>query len=179
MRAHTHGGLFSYIVAALVGCVISLTPTAASTCSCAAAGSSCEAAWQADAVFIGRVVSIEASTSGRRSVQLSVTETFRGPHLPQVTLVTGSGGPDCGYPFRTGESYVVYAYRSPTGQLSTSSCSRTQPVTTAADDLGYLRSLGSIKPDDLARVRGRVELWDWARREQRRIPRVTITARRS
>jgi hypothetical protein len=78
-----------------------------------------------------------------------------------------------------GESYVVYAHRSPTGQLSTSICSRTRPVANAADDLTYLRSLAAIRPADLARVAGRVQLWEWPRRADRELqpmPGITVTA---
>jgi hypothetical protein len=115
---------------------------------------------------------------GGRLVQLAVVEAFRAFQLSQVTLVTGYGQVDCGYPFRMGESYVVYAYRSPTGQLSTGICTRTRPVANATDDLTYLRSLVAIRPGDLARVAGRVRLWEWPRRpeELRPMPGITVTA---
>jgi len=116
---------------------------------------------------------------GGRLVQLAVVEAFRGFQLSQVTLVTGYGQADCGYPFRMGESYVVYAHRSPTAQLSTSICSRTRPVANANQDLVYLRSLAAVGPGILARVAGRVQLFEWPRRadgEQRAMPGLTVTA---
>jgi hypothetical protein len=167
-----------HLLATLAVCAIGLAPKSADACSCASPGLPCHAAWQADAVFVGHVVSIESSSMGGRLVQLAVVEAFRGFQLWQVTLVTGYGEGDCGYPFRMGESYVVYAQRSPTGQLSTSICSRTRPVANANDDLTYLRSLATIRPGDLARVAGRVQLWEWPRadHELQAMPGVTVTA---
>jgi hypothetical protein len=91
----------------------------------------CDATWRADAVFVGNVVSIETLTvsagvlRGRR-VDLAVVEAFRGLQLSEVTLHTGYGGADCGYPFAMGESFLVYAYRTPEGHLTTSICTRTR-----------------------------------------------------
>lgn len=78
-----------------------------------------------------------------------------------------------------GESYLVYAHRSSTGQLSTSICTRTRPLAAAAEDLTYLRSLRAIKPGTLALVTGRVELLEWPRPangERRGMPGLTVTA---
>jgi Carboxypeptidase regulatory-like domain len=167
------------LLATVALCTVGLWPEYADACTCAGSGLPCDAAWRADAVFVGHVVSIESSSMGGRLVQLAVVEAFRGFQLSQVTLVTGYGQGDCGYPFRMGESYVVYVQRSPTGQLSTSICTRTQPVVNASDDLTYLRSLAAIRPGDLARVAGRVQLWEWPRRtdrELRPLPGITVTA---
>jgi hypothetical protein len=48
----------------------------------------------------------------------------------------------------------------------------------ATDDLTYLRSLAAIRPGDLARVAGRVQLWEWPRadRELQPMPGITVTA---
>ena len=166
------------LLATLVVCALVLSPKPVDACSCGGPGLPCEAAWRTDAVFVGHVVSIDSSMGGRL-VQMAVIEGFRGFQLSQVTMVTGSGGSDCGYPFRMGESYVVYAHRSPTGQLSTSICSRTRPVANATDDLAYLRSLAAVVPGTLARVAGRVQLWEWpvrTDREPRSLPGLTVTA---
>jgi hypothetical protein len=169
---------FRNLLALLAVCAIGLSPKSADACSCAGPGLSCDAAWRADAVFVGHVVSIESPSTGGRLVRLAVIEAFRGFQLSQVTLVTGYGQGDCGYPFRMGESYVVYAHRSPTDQLSTSICTRTRPVVNATDDLTYLRSLAAIRPGDLARVAGQVQLWDRTDRALRRMPGITVTATR-
>ena len=57
------------------------------------------------------------------------------------------GGGDCGYDFKVGSRYVVYAFDySKTGRLSTSICTRTKPLDEAKEDLDFLRSLGSQTP---------------------------------
>jgi hypothetical protein len=165
------------LLTTLAVCAIGLLPKAADACSCAVPGSACDAAWGAEAVFVGNVVSIESSSVGERRVQLAVVEGFRGFQLSQVTLVTGYGQADCGYPFQIGESYVVYAHRSPQGQLSTNICSRTRLVRNAPEDLTYLRSLASIPPGSLARVAGRVQLWQLGPNPGGPVPNVTVTAR--
>jgi hypothetical protein len=51
-------------------CAIGLIPESAHACRCAVAGSPCGATWQADAAFVGQVVSIESSsTAGGRLVR--------------------------------------------------------------------------------------------------------------
>jgi hypothetical protein len=157
------------LVATLAVCAAALWPASADACSCAGSGSPCDAAWRADVVFVGNVVSIEPSNApadyrfGTRRIELAVVEAFRGLQLTQVTLFSGDGGGDCGYPFKMGESYVVYAYRSPAGHLSTNICTRTQPASTATEDLAYLRSLAAIPPGTSARLAGTVQLLEWPR----------------
>ena len=54
-----------------------------------------------------------------------------------VTFGTGVGGGDCGFSFRAGQTYLVYA----TGRreaLHTSICSRTRPLEEATEDLEAL-----------------------------------------
>src|SRR5262245_60084727 len=94
-----------------------LSPGSARACSCAQAGAACDATWQAEAVFVGEVVSI--STVRGRHAELAVIEPFRGLQLTQVEIEGGYGGADCGYPFELGQSYVVYAHRTPEGHLTT------------------------------------------------------------
>ena len=167
------------LLTTLAVCAIGLIPESADACKCARPGSPCAATWQADAVFVGHVVSIESSSmQGGRVVQLAVVEAFRGFQLSQVTLVTGYGE-SCGYDFRMGESYVVYARRSPEGQLSTSICTRTRPLANGSEDLTYLRSLAAVVPGTRARVAGRVQLWlpHGHPGELKSVPGVTVSAR--
>jgi hypothetical protein len=159
-----------------------LWPASVDACSCATEGLPCGAAWSADAVFVGHVVSIETLTTpgnltSRRHVELAVLEAFRGVQLSQLSLV--AGGTNCDYPFRMGETYVVYAYRSADGQLSTSICARTRPVAEATEDLTYLRSLATLDMGSPARVDGRVQLWEYPAPpggQLKPVPRVAVTA---
>lgn len=56
----------------------------------------------------------------------------------RVVVLTGMGGGDCGFPFRRGKSYLVYAYRTGDGSLDVRICGRTRDLTHAAADLREL-----------------------------------------
>jgi hypothetical protein len=113
----------------------------------------------------------------RTQVDIAVLEAFRGVQQPQVVLV--AEGSNCDYPFRMGETYVVYAYRLADGQLVTSICARTRPVAQANEDLTYLRSLATMDPAGPARVDGQVRLWEYPAPpggQLKPVPRVAVTA---
>jgi hypothetical protein len=82
-----------------------------------------------------------------------VEESFRGAGTPggEMTVYTGSGGGDCGYPFLSGESYLVYAEPlKQDGLLHTGICSATAPAAAEAGAVRELRALRDHKPlDDL------------------------------
>jgi len=109
-----------------------------------------------------------------------VIEPFRGFQLSQVTVETGYGGGDCGYPFEIGQSYLVYAHRTPEGHLTTSICSRTRPAREATEDLAYLRSLADIVPGAPARLTGHVVLNEYPVRpgsQLKTVARIGVVAR--
>jgi hypothetical protein len=124
-------------------------------CSCVPMGPACEMAGQASAVFAGVVVEVPAEIvqpngappplSGDRTYTFEISEPFLGAtgRGKQITVLTGSGGGDCGYRFERGRAYLVYAYTTPDGVLRASICSRTAPAEDAEEDLRYLRSLAT------------------------------------
>lgn len=125
-----------------------LMPAEADACTCLPAGAPCQAYWDVDAVFVGRVESIEPlagrSLFRRRVVTFTVVEPLKGAVTgTRVALRTGYGRGDCGYPFRKGLEYVVYAASGGNGELETSICSRTRPVGRADADLEYARGVRS------------------------------------
>lgn len=131
------------VAAFLLWCMSLSAP--AEACSCVLPPAPCEAAWQAGAVFVGRVDSVTPVPGNRmppaRRVRLTIVEMFTGPAGPQIEIDTGGGGGDCGYRFRQGSEYLVYAFtNSKTGRLQASICSRTRLASAAAEDLAYLRS---------------------------------------
>jgi hypothetical protein len=74
-----------------------------------------------------------------------------------VEIVTGIGGGDCGYPFRAGRTYLVYASRHrvrDANYLSTGICSNTRELDQAGDDLAYLERLWA--DGQQSRIFGRV-----------------------
>jgi len=136
------------IVIGLLATAVVAVPRLADACSCIGKRPACEAFWDPGAVFAGKVVSIEPQVADglnsftNRRVRFEVAEGFRGVDTAEVDVYTGNGGGDCGYAFVVGGSYLVYAYQA-TGstRLTTGICSRTQPLSQAAADLGYMRSL--------------------------------------
>ncbi len=77
----------------------------------------------------------------RRRARLEVLENFLGADAPDFMLYTALDGPACGFDFSEGGTYLIEAYRqagSDTWQVT--SCSRTRPVQTAAEDLKVLRA---------------------------------------
>ena len=143
----------------LLACPFVLTVLAAraEACSCFAGQPPCAAFGAASAVFVGtatdsRVREPKAKTREEVDwtpvvVKFAVLQPFLGVQGAEVEVATGRGGGDCGYQFRKGETYLVYASRGADGrQLLTGICSRTRPVSDASEDLEFLRGLGARDP---------------------------------
>jgi hypothetical protein len=81
-------------------------------------------------------------------VHFVVTEVFAGPtpNIKEIDLLTLAGGPACGFDFEVGHSYLVYAERTPSGELRANHCMRTAPMEDSSGDLAYLRSLPTLRP---------------------------------
>ena len=153
-------------------------PDPAIACPCARPGPPCQEFWNATAVFVGRVESLARVPPNGVSVTFKVREWFRGTPQEILTLRTMAGAAACGYPFRPGREYLVYAVSvAGTPDLTTSLCSRTQIIERASADVEYARSLSSDAPP-AARVFGRVFLRnrDLARRRDhdRPLPGATV-----
>jgi len=127
----------------------------AEACSCVTSGAACEAYWQSGAVFVGRVTSVASAPAqkGRaqflrsRRVTLEVIEAFSGVAGRTIEVSTGSGGGDCGFPFKEGMTYVVYGSPGESdGSLLVSACSRTRALSDASSDLTYARAVASGVP---------------------------------
>src|SRR5262245_29851072 len=83
----------------------------------------CEEYWRSEAVFAGKVIKksifyVEEGEGDSRYkyqqmlVRFSIERAFKGIAGDEVEIVTGMGDSDCGYHFKDGERYVVYAIRS-------------------------------------------------------------------
>lgn len=144
--------------AVLIGVWLLLSGAEAQACSCFSPGAPCQAYGSAPVVFLGTPIGVtqtksEAGAEGRRYsfeqrlFTFSVGEAFRGVEGGKdVQVLTGQGGGDCGYDFRIGDPYLVYAYRNQSGQAVASICSRTRPAATASEDLEYIRGLANRAP---------------------------------
>jgi hypothetical protein len=134
-------------------------------CTCAfGSGPACQEAWRqtTDAVLLGRVEKIESahgsvgSAPGAMSmtmmgfmlrVTISINEVYRGPSAKTIEVYTASSSAACGYSFREGQEYLIYASAAgKDAELVVSLCSATKPAEYAEKDLAYLRSLPSLAP---------------------------------
>jgi 5-hydroxyisourate hydrolase-like protein (transthyretin family) len=154
-----------HLIAASVLLILTVNADPASACSCALSGPPCQNYFQVDAVFIGTVrtiTEVEAPPDPmpfrRRLVTFTVERALRGLEGTSAGVTTGMGGGDCGYAFRAGERYLVYAYKAQDGQLHTGICSRTRPIAEAADDLRFID--GARTAPAGARVSGTIAHWE-------------------
>ena len=131
---------------------VALLPDCASACSCAApSGSQQEIALRelsnSAAVFSGRVVEIDRPSQPLNSsiapvkVTFRVSESWKGPGRETTEVKTPVSGVSCGYSFRPGESYLVYANEASIVEaegLEVLLCSETKPLSKADADLEAL-----------------------------------------
>lgn len=108
-------------------------------CSCVPPGSPNEELEKYTAVFSGQVLSINRAGYAYKSsykVNFAVEKAWKGVSEKNVVVSTATEGSICGFNFKEGERYIVYANGE--NSLSTSICSRTRSLATAQDDLSVL-----------------------------------------
>jgi Carboxypeptidase regulatory-like domain len=152
--------LLGFLAAQAWGCSCSVSPTG---------DPPCQSAWRYGAVFTGMVTEItdpglpisppdETVASPlpfpQRKVRIRITEVLArlDPNQQEIVIETGMGGGDCGYGFRRGLDYIVYASKKPGGTFSTGICSPTRLVETAAEYLKYFHQLAHSSPAAEIRV---------------------------
>jgi Carboxypeptidase regulatory-like domain len=118
----------------------------------------CQGYWDASVVFSGVVTEISSRPAETRQgegthtpdeaiIHFTAEKYYRDNRGAEVQVSTGLGGGDCGYSFRVGERYLVYAQIDKERQeLTTSICTLTKPLVEAEEDLRYIGSL-SAEPD--------------------------------
>ncbi len=110
--------------------------------SCGETAPPLQALAQADAVFAGRVEKVRAVRVPLMrdvfamgfEVTLAVERKWKGVKSKTLTVVTGSGGGDCGYEFKLHRRYLVYAYAQE-GALGASICTRTKLASAAEEEM--------------------------------------------
>lgn len=94
---------------------------------------------KAHVVFAGEVLEItEPVSKNFLLVKMRVKSSWKGAEDTEIVIVTGKGNGDCGYPFTVGQKYLVYAYQTTNGQLSTNVCQRTTLLSDAEKDIAIL-----------------------------------------
>jgi hypothetical protein len=129
----------------------SAVPVKIVACVCQPPQPPCEAFWEADAVFVGKVTGITSRPAdssryaGAEVVRFQVEDSFRGRVSDTVTVYTG--GDDCRYDFDVGERYLAYAYKDEEQNLTTNICSRTRPIgRSTSEDFVYIRGFHNRPP---------------------------------
>ena len=129
------------VVLAVLGVVFLLPPQCASACQCSMpvekptlAGSS--------AVFSGEVVKIDQPSPIKSGAALEtdafrVYEVWKGPEDRTLEVHTALMGASCGYPFKEGRGYLVYAYTGKQG-LEVGLCGDVVPLSEAGANLRVL-----------------------------------------
>jgi hypothetical protein len=152
LQGHVHlsrrrRGLLVLIFLTVFSCIVS-QPALACTCR-GAVEPPCTAYQKADAIFVGSVIDIAEAPirSGdafrELFVQFSIEQHFKGVPGNELTVATITGT-DCDFAFEVGERYFVYAYQdSVHKRLTTGVCTRTKQVTSAQEDLAYVRDVGT------------------------------------
>lgn len=122
-------------------------------CSCARLPMPCEAYGDASAIFVGTVTfSSRAKTkeadyeSTKRLLRFRVDRPLVNVEAGDIEITTGWGDADCGYGFRLGGQYLVYAYGDDKKTLSTSICTRTRELSHADADLEFINGLSKAPP---------------------------------
>ena len=137
----------------VLGAVL-LIPDCASACSCAIESNPKErvefAVSDSEAVFSGEVVDFEKGADSMfgptETVSFRVSEVWKGPPRETLEVSTPTQGSACGYAFKEGQEYLVYAYSGKQG-LETDLCSSNKPLSKADEDLALLGN-SSEKPKD-------------------------------
>jgi hypothetical protein len=116
-------------------------------------GPPCQAFWNAEAVFDATVLDIgqitrDEAIGGRnypiadRLVRLDVRAAYKGVSTGPLDVRTTSGVGSCGYDFKIGGRYLVFATKSrDDGAWHVSRCSATQPIDSSGDAEDFLASL--------------------------------------
>ena len=145
----------TYFLIAVFFTILTFAPISkACTCGGLPSGNpACQAYWYTPVIFSGKAVQIEpdGGDSGigggfDNHVQFAIDESFKGISGATAEVSTPRDSAACGYPFKVGESYMVYAYQDKDGKLSVGLCGRTIPMSGAAEDIAYFKSIPTLKP---------------------------------
>ena len=128
--------------------LLALLPDCAHACSCGGGGGSFrELAKGSDstAVFSGEVLDVEGGAPIRMfgdripssRVTLRVSEVWKGPQRETLEVSTPRDGVMCGYSFKEGQEYLVYAYGKEE-PFKVDLCSQTKVLSKAGANLRVL-----------------------------------------
>jgi hypothetical protein len=139
----------------------------ADACTCMSSGPACQAFWTTDVVFDGTVTTIEPTSrqetfSGRTFpvsefvVTLQVRQGWKGVEGETVQVTTSGSGASCGFDFKMGGRYLVFASRGGSdSRPRVSLCSFTRAYNGSGEPAAFFVSLGA--PETGGRVFGTIQ----------------------
>lgn len=139
-----------FIVLFLSSVVYLGAPYEAHACDCAGrvqgvkGVQTCSAYWGSEAIFTGLAEKVTTG-NGAMKVTFAVEKPIRGVTEKTVEVFTSDNEGSCGYPFKEGERYFVYARKGSNGRLGESLCGSTVLLKDAEDDLEYVKELEAGK----------------------------------
>ncbi len=115
----------------------------------------CAEFWRANAVFIATAIEVQTKPQVYEGVppitaRLKIEEVFKG--IKEKEFIFESN--DCGFQFKKGEKYLVYAHRRNNKLNVQIRRTRTKLLAEATEDLNYLRSLQRGEPQ--AQIVGKI-----------------------
>ncbi len=123
-----------------------IAPAVGEACTCPPNPTPQQAHEYSALVFQGTVTAVDPSPEIpiAKQVSMVVSRMWKGEPVSTIKLLTASQGNMCGYDFKVGRSYLVYAIRdAKTGTISTNLCTRTAPLESAGEDLQALEALST------------------------------------
>lgn len=118
-----------------------LGSSSAHACKCLPPPPPKDALKAADAVFSGKVVAIDKDGDFGIKVSIEVAASWKGKLGKTVTVRTANESAACGYGFKRGERYLIYATEDGDGdkrQWHTSTCTRTKSLDEAKAEIEEL-----------------------------------------
>ncbi|RTE11448.1 LPXTG cell wall anchor domain-containing protein [Paenibacillus whitsoniae] len=135
--------LMTFVVSSIL---VIYFPSRVQACSCALPSSAQDQLSRSQAVFAGRVMGVKEQRflngGMAKAVRFEVSRVWKGEAASEIIIYTGSGGGDCGFDFKEGQEYLVYA--NPSSMygdkelLVTIICDRTKQLSQAQEDLAVL-----------------------------------------
>ena len=118
-------------------------------CSCLSLGPAMTSFFSSDTIFSGRVLDIKnpeaqngiMSSADPVQVTFDVFKSYKGLRGNNVVVTTTLSDDSCGYDFKNGQEYLVYANKSSGDNLSVSLCSRTALLSGTRNDIRAFNAL--------------------------------------
>ena len=133
--------MLRWVVPTVVLGVLAVSPRSADACTCVTSKTLCDGLSRVNTVFVGTVRDVVGVGPGDVDVTVEVHEVFAGSPGKTVQIAARGLGGSCDYGgYTVGEEMLIFGSMHG-GPMNVFGCSRTAPVSRAADDLAELRRM--------------------------------------